>query len=173
MKADWKNGWKPWLDRVLMMANVFLFAFMVVLGTYQILVRYLFNSPSTVSEELLTYAFAWMSLLAATYEFGQRGHMRMGFFADRLPEKYQRGLALFSEILTFAFTGVVMFYGGIRITMLTMTQKTASLGIPMGYVYAIVPVCGCLIMIYNGRNLREQLGSKEEQEHEEGKGESA
>ena len=52
-------------DRV--WVNIGLFAFMVVIGTYQILVRYLFNRPSTVSEELLTYAFAWMSLLAATY----------------------------------------------------------------------------------------------------------
>ena len=167
MKADGKSGWKYWLDRGLMGANVLLFAFMVVLGTYQILVRYLFNSPSTVSEELLTYAFAWMSLLAAAYEFGQRDHMRMGFFADRLPEKYQKGLALFSEILTLAFAGVVMIYGGIRITMLTMTQKTASLGIPMGYVYGIVPVCGCLIFIYNIWNFWEQLGLGNDGEEEE------
>lgn len=158
MKAERKNRWKHWLDRVLMGANIFLFAFMVVLGTYQILVRYLLNSPSTVSEELLTYAFAWMSLLAAAYEFGQRDHMRMGFFADRLPKKYQKGLGLFSELLTLAFTGVVMIYGGIRITLLTMTQKTASLGIPMGYVYGIVPVCGCLILVYNVWNFWEQLG---------------
>ena len=34
-----------------------LFAAMVVVGTYQIVTRYFFGRPSTVSEELLTYSF--------------------------------------------------------------------------------------------------------------------
>lgn len=166
MRDDGKNGWKLALDRGLTAVIVFLFGFMVVLGTYQILVRYLFNRPSTVSEELLTYAFAWMSLLAAAYEFGQRGHMRMGFLADRVSPRCRRGLDLFSEILTLVFAAVVMVYGGIRITMLTMSQKTASLGIPMGYVYLIVPVCGCLILLYDGWNVLEEFRSGEDKEEE-------
>ncbi len=150
-----------WMDRFLKWANGFLFAFMVVLGTYQILVRYLFNRPSTVSEELLTYSFAWLSLLAASYEFGKQGHMRMGFLADRLSPRSRWILGIGAECLTMAFTAVVMVYGGIRITMLTMTQKTASLGIPMGYVYSIVPLCGALILVYNGMNLAGELASGE------------
>lgn len=153
------NPLRACFDSALVWINVFLFAMMVVVGTYQILVRYLFNRPSTVSEELLTYTFAWLSLLAATYVFGQRGHMRMGFLADRLEERSRRILGIGTECLTIAFTAVVMVYGGIRITMLTMTQKTASLGIPMGCVYGIVPVCGVLILIYNGMNLMEQITS--------------
>lgn len=57
---------------------------MVCVGTYQIVTRYFFNSPSTVSEELLTYSFTWMALLAAAYVFGKRDHMRMGFLADKI-----------------------------------------------------------------------------------------
>lgn len=71
------------MDQVLVWVNIGLFAFMVVIGTYQILVRYLFNRPSTVSEELLTYAFAWMSLLAATYVFGKRGICAWDFWQIR------------------------------------------------------------------------------------------
>lgn len=153
------NSLRMLLDKVLVWADVCLFAFMVLVGTYQILVRYLFNRPSTVSEELLTYTFAWMSLLAATYVFGQKGHMRMGFLADRLEARSRWILGIGTECLTIAFTAVVMVYGGIRITMLTMTQKTASLGIPMGYIYGIVPVCGVLILVYNGMNLTEQIAS--------------
>lgn len=153
------NSLRMLLDKVLVWADVCLFAFMVLVGTYQILVRYLFNRPSTVSEELLTYTFAWMSLLAATYVFGQKGHMRMGFLADRLEARSRWILGIGTECLTIAFTAVVMVYGGIRITMLTMTQKTAFLGIPMGYIYGIVPVCGVLILVYNGMNLTEQIAS--------------
>ena len=76
------------MDNVIKIICIVLFAFMVIIGTYQILVRYIFNSPSTVSEELLTYSFTWMSLFAAAYVFGKRDHMRMGFVADKLsPDK--------------------------------------------------------------------------------------
>lgn len=146
------------INRLLGAVNVFLFSFMVVIGTYQILVRYLFNRPSTVSEELLTYAFTWMSLLAAAYVFGERGHMRMSFFADRFSEKVRVRLELAIEILIFTFAAVILVYGGIQITALTMSQKTASLGIPMGYLYGIVPVCGILIMVYSLLNLAGMLG---------------
>ena len=148
------------LDRILELAQTGLFGMMVVVGTYQILVRYLFNKPSTVSEELLTYAFAWLSLLAAAYMFGKRGHMRMGFLADRASENGRMALEMVSECLVLLFGAVVMVYGGVRITVLTMAQKTASLGIPMGYVYAIVPACGGLILVYSILNLAQMVGER-------------
>lgn len=142
------------MDMVLRYAVIFLFGFMVVIGTYQISVRYLFNRPSTVSEELMTYAFAWMSLLAAAYMFGERGHMRMGFLADKLSGPAKLWLDVFIEALVMAFAGIVMVYGGVQITSLTMTQKTASLGIAMGYVYSVVPISGILIVVYSMMNLK-------------------
>lgn len=68
---------------------IFLFMMMTAVGSYQIITRYFFNRPSTVSEELLTYSFTWMSLLASAYVFGKRDHMRMGFMADKLVQ-YQK-----------------------------------------------------------------------------------
>ena len=70
--------------RVLGIAMIVLFVLMTVIGTYQIITRYCFNHPSTVSEELLTYSFTWMALLASAYVFGKRDHMRMGFLADQI-----------------------------------------------------------------------------------------
>ena len=79
---------KAGIMRVLSIVIIFLFAFMTVIGTYQIVTRYFFNKPSTVSEELLTYSFTWMALLASAYVFGKRDHMRMGFLADKLTADY-------------------------------------------------------------------------------------
>lgn len=72
------------IDVVLSSVCAIVFAIMVIVGTYQIVVRYFFNSPSTVSEELLTYSFSWMALLSSALVFGKRDHMRMGFIADKL-----------------------------------------------------------------------------------------
>ena len=81
---------RKWMDKIIMGACVFIFGFMVILGTYQIVTRYVFNAPSTFSEELLTYSFTWLSLLAGTYVFGKRDHMRMAFIADKLTGKIGR-----------------------------------------------------------------------------------
>ena len=156
------------MDSGLRICQIVLFGAMVMVGTYQILVRYLFNRPSTVSEELLTYAFAWLSLLGAAYMFGRQGHMRMGFLADKLTGKKRLALEVVIAALILAFAVIVLIFGGIRIMNLTMTQVTASLGIPMGTVYTVVPLSGALIVIYTVLNIidlcagRIELGDTEE-----------
>ena len=143
--------------RILGIVIICLFAMMTVIGTYQIVTRYFFNRPSTVSEELLTYSFTWMALLASAYVFGKRDHMRMGFLADKITGPARKCLEIAIDLLTFAFAGVVMVYGGISITKLTMIQTTASLRVPMGYIYVIVPVTGLLIMLFSLMNAADML----------------
>lgn len=141
------------IDVVLSSACAIIFAFMVCIGTYQIITRFVFNSPSTVSEELLTYSFTWMALLASAYVFGKRDHMRMGFVADKLTGTARKILEILIEILLMVFIGSVLIYGGSSIMKLTMIQKTASLGIPMGVIYTILPVTGVIIFIYGILNI--------------------
>ena len=136
---------------------IFLFMMMTAVGSYQIITRYFFNRPSTVSEELLTYSFTWMALLASAYVFGKRDHMRMGFLADKITGPARKCLEIAIDLLTFAFAGVVMVYGGISITKLTMIQTTASLRVPMGYIYVIVPVTGLLIMLFSLMNAADMM----------------
>ena len=145
------------INKVLSTVCCFLFAAMVVIGTYQIVTRYVFNSPSTVSEELLTYSFTWMALLISAYVFGKRDHMRVAFLADKLTGKPRMMLEVCIEALTVAVAAIVLFYGGMTIMQLTMTQKTASLGIPMGMVYTVVPITGALISIYGLLNIVDLL----------------
>ena len=141
------------MNKVIRIVCILLFGFMVIIGTYQILVRYIFNNPSTISEELLTYSFTWMSLFAAAYVFGKREHMRMGFLADKLNKKKLTILNAIIEIIIIAFALIVMVYGGVSITSLSMTQKTASLGIPMGYIYIVLPITGIIITLYGILNI--------------------
>ena len=141
------------INTILGWACVFVFAVMVVVGTYQIVVRYFFNNPSTVSEELLTYSFAWLSLLSAAYIFGKREHMRMGFLADKIKGGTKKGLEIVIEAVAVIFAVVVMVYGGFNIMGLTMAQTTASLPVTMGVVYTVLPLSGIVIAIYGVLNI--------------------
>lgn len=109
---------KKVLNKILEVVCIAIFAFITIIGLYQIITRYVFNAPSTVSEELLTFSFTWMALLAAA---------------------------------------LVLVYGGIEITKLTSSQVTASLGVPMSYIYSVIPVTGVLIVTYNIINITELL----------------
>ena len=64
---------------VVLAVGIFLFMMMTAVGSYQIITRYFFNRPSTVSEELLTYPLPGCPFFASAYVFGKRDHMRMGF----------------------------------------------------------------------------------------------
>lgn len=148
---------KAILNKIMETACSLIFALMIIVGTYQIVTRYVFSKPSTISEELLTYSFTWLAMLAAAYVFGKRDHMRMSFVADKVSPKGQIILSIFAEIATIVFTALVLLYGGVAITQLTMSQITASLGIPMGYVYIIIPICGIITIIYDIINISELL----------------
>ena len=161
------------VDGVLSGVCCFIFAAMIVIGTYQIATRYFFNRPSTKSEELLTYSFTWMALLISAYVFGKRDHMRMGFLADNVTGKKRVILEVAIEILCILFAGVVMLFGGITITMLTMTQKTASLGVHMGTIYVVVPITGALIVFYGVLNIIDLLQGRIEAEQSDEVAEAA
>ena len=141
------------IDITLSSLCAIIFALMVIIGTYQITTRYFFNKPSTVSEELLTYSFTWMALLASALVFGKRDHMRMGFLADKLTGTPRKILEIVIELLIMLLAGSVLVYGGATIMQLTMTQVTASLGIPMGIVYTVVPLSGIIIVFYSILNI--------------------
>ena len=140
-------------NRVLEIVCIFIFAFIVIVGTYKIVTRYVFNAPSTTSEELLTYSFTWLALLSAALVFGKRDHMAMTFLYDRLSDNKKKILSIVNELFVFIFAAIVLIYGGISITRLTATQITASLGIPMSYVYAVVPLSGFITAFYSIVNI--------------------
>ena len=148
---------KKLMNKILEFICSVLFVFITCVGTYQIVVRYVFNNPSTVSEELLTYSFTWLALLAAALVFGKKDHMRVSFIADKFEGKSALILGIVTELIILAFSALVLIYGGFSITKLTTTQITASLGINMSYIYMILPICGVIIVIYNILNILEYL----------------
>lgn len=121
------------IDLILSSACAIVFAVMVVVGTYQVVVRYFFNSPSTVSEELLTYSFSWMALLSSALVFGKRDHMRMGFIADKLTGVPKKILEIVIEL-------VIMLIAGVPIAV--------ALGISS--ICAILPVMDTSVAVLTG-----------------------
>ena len=139
------------------------FIAIVVLTCWQVLTRYVLKNPSTWSEELVGYLFAWMSLLGASIVTCERGHMNIPIIVERFSETVQKGLNCFGEIVAFLFSVVILVYGGIKITTLAMGQMTSSLGVPIGIFYIVLPLCGILNMIYTVLNIVDILKDQTEE----------
>ena len=129
------------------------FLAMVILTCWQVFTRYILKSPSSWSEELVSYLFAWASLFGAALVTGERGHMNIPILVDNANPGLKKVLAVFSEIVACLFAAVILVYGGIQITTLAMEQMTSSLGVPVGVFYIVLPVSGILNIIYTILNI--------------------
>ena len=129
------------------------FLAMVALTCWQVLTRYVLQNPSSWSEELVSYLFAWMALFGASLVVGERGHMNIPIVVERMGEKGRKFFAIFAELVALVFSGVILGYGGIQITSLAMGQMTSSLGLPIGVFYIILPLSGVLNIVYTILNI--------------------
>ena len=131
------------------------FIAMTLLTCWQVFTRYVLSNPSSWSEELVGYLFAWMSLFGACLVTGERGHMNILLLVERVKPAMQKVFAIFAEIIACVFAIVILVYGGVQISSLAMGQMTSSLGVPIGVFYVVMPVCGVLIALYTIINIVE------------------
>ena len=95
------------LNKVLNLLAGLSMTVMVVLTTYQVIVRYIFNSPSTWSEELVGYLFGWSTMLGATIVSGERGHMNIPVLVDRFNPTMRKAFHIFAEVIAFIFSATI------------------------------------------------------------------
>lgn len=147
------NQLRNLLNRILNVLAGVSFLAMVALTCWQVFTRYILKNPSSWSEELVSYLFAWMSLLGASIVVGERGHMNIPIVVDHMGPGAKKVLAIFSEIIACLFAAVILVFGGVQITSLAMGQMTSSLGVAIGIFYIVLPLSGVLNIIYTVLNI--------------------
>lgn len=150
------------LDQILKVVSVVLFIAMVLLTTYQVIARYVFKSPSSISEVLTRYAFVWLIIVSATYVFGQRDHIAITFLRDKFKGMGRKIIDVAIECVIIIFSATIMVYGGFTVTQMNMLQYDSMLNIPTGIVYSIIPICGVLIILYSIYNIIQSVKTKAE-----------
>ncbi len=150
------------LDKITSLSCIVVFIAMVLLVTYQVISRYFFSAPSSVSEALTRYAFVWLIIISATYIFGQREHIYISVLKDKLPAKAKRVVNILIELVTIIFASLVMVYGGFSISNMNMLQIDSILNIPTGVMYSIIPICGVIIIFYSLYNIMLEIKDRKE-----------
>ncbi len=128
---------------------------MVVNVLWQIGSRYLTKSPSGFTDELAGFLLIWVGMLGAAYATGQRLHLAIDLLPRKVGERQQRVFNVVVNLLVLIFALAVMVIGGIRLVYITLSlnQLSSALQVSLGYVYAIIPVSGLLIIYYSILNM--------------------
>lgn len=139
-----------WVTRVLGWLLSVLMATMVIDVTWQVFSRFVLRNPSSYTEEIARFQLVWIGLLGASYAYRTKAHLGIDVLATKLTGNRKRVLEIVINLLVLAFAFFVMVVGGIRLVRLTfiLRQVSAALGIPIGYVYIVVPLSGVLIIYF-------------------------
>lgn len=138
------------VDRTIGWLLVILMGGAVLNVLWQVFTRWALQDPSSYTEELARYLLIWIGLLGAAYAVGQKMHLAIDILPQALKGAKRRVLEIAIQIIVIAFSFAVMIVGGTRLVWLTLRfdQVSAALGIPLGYVYSVLPLSGVLMVFY-------------------------
>jgi len=141
---------KQRVDNILGHILAFLMAVMTVDVLWQVCSRYILRSPSPYTDELARFLLIWIGILGAAYVAGQEKHLAIDLLPQKLEGRNKRRLHFFINLLIALFAIAVMVIGGTRLVFITFNlgQTSSALQVPLGYVYAVVPISGLLVVYY-------------------------
>jgi len=130
---------------------ILIFALLLADVLWQVLARYVLNTSFSFTEELARFLLIWLSIIGAAYLNAERAHLSMDFLYTRMSAENRRKASIFAELVIFFFAFFVMVLGGANLvyTTLYLNQLSGTMQIPLGYVYAVLPACGLLIMSFS------------------------
>ena len=108
----------------------------------------------TWSEELVSYLFAWASLMGAAIVTSERGHMNIPILVEKCSPGGQKALNCLCELIAFIFSAVILVYGGVQIST-GYGADDIFLGFPLEFFNIALPLCGILKVIYTVMNMIE------------------
>lgn len=150
---------KQVLDRLLGALLIVFMGVAVVNVLWQVFARFVLNAPSSFTEELARFLLIWVGVLGAGYAVGQHDHLALELLPERLEGRAEEWLNIAIQVCILGFALAILMVGGLRLvyTQLTLGQTSASLGIPLGYVYLVLPLSGAVMVFYAIAHIREHL----------------
>jgi len=144
------------------LAGSLVFAVFVVV-LMQVVMRYVFQRPNPWTEELSRFGFIWVSMLGAALAVELKSH----FVFDQLVKMLGPKLGKLMRIGSTAFVATLalgLVVVGLQLVALAAGQRSPALDLPIGWIYASVPVAGTLMLLHIVAGLDTVLSDKREDE---------
>lgn len=110
-----------------------------------VILRYVFNSGLTWSEEISRYFFVWLVFLGAIAALKDKMHLGVDLVVKALPKNVQKVVFVISNILVLYILWIVID-GSWKMAVLNMNSTGPATGMPLSYLYGTGVVTGIWMM---------------------------
>ena len=145
MVKKWISAYCRVLDGTIALA----LAVMVVLVFGNVLLRYIFNSGITVSEELSRWLFVWMTFLGAVSALKDHGHLGTDMLVGKLGPSGKKVCLGVAQLAMLAIC-LLLFKGAYEQAAVNLESTSAVMEVSMAWIYApgmVFAVLGGLIIL--------------------------
>lgn len=111
-----------------------------------VILRYVFNSGLTWSEEVSRYFFVWLVFLGAVSALKDKMHLGVDLVVKALPKRMQKVVFVISNGIVLYILWLVVD-GSWKMSVLNMNSTGPATGMPLSYLYGIGVVSGIWMMI--------------------------
>ncbi len=120
----------------------------VILLFAQVVSRQLFGYSIAWSEELSTYMFVWFAYLGAVVAAKMSAHNRVTVHMQYLPNWLAKTMMTLADLLWVAFNLYFVWLSyDFVFNRMNLFWKAQTLGVPMKYIYMILPVAFTLMSL--------------------------
>ncbi len=143
---------------------ILLVAIMTLTVIWQVTSRYVLGDPSNFTDELAGFLLIWLGIFGAAYATGKEVHVAIDIIPQLLKGRNKLIVYRISRLLVAVFAVAVMIVGGANLVYLTfiLDQRSASLQLPLGYVYTCIPVGGLLITFFVLHSVVKPINTQEQ-----------
>lgn len=109
---------------------------MCILVFGNVVLRYIFNSGITWSEEMSRFLFVWLVFLGAIVALKENMHLGVDIVINALSRKVKKVVFIVSNLLVL-YVLWLLLNGSWKMAVLNMDSKAPATGTPLGLVYGI------------------------------------
>lgn len=115
---------------------------LLILVFHEVVVRYVFNSPTLFSVEISEYLLVFVAFISAGWVLKEDRHVQMLSFVNLLPEKIRLCADILTSFGVMVFCGILVLKGGQSTIMAYVGDYHSSslLNFPLWIPYSIIPL---------------------------------
>lgn len=139
--ATWYNKFEEY-------SMVIFLGVMTMVVFVQVVLRFVFNSGLTWSEEGARFLFMWIIWMSMSVGFRDKSHIRMTIISDKLSPNGKRILNIADNLIVLAFSLFIAYLGWNYVARLVTTgQYAPATKIPYALIYSCLPLSLCVCSI--------------------------
>lgn len=133
-------------DRFLAVLSAVCLGVLTCVVFYSVISRYLLNSSIAWAEELSTFLLLWVVFTSTIVVYNRSEHLGLDFLVSAVPKPVSFLMTLLAHI-GILVCGMFLLLGGWEMMCEGMDTLSPALRIRYGYVYAVLPLSGTLLVL--------------------------